>query len=350
MTLSCILLVILLIILITYLFCFLCNRNSKLIYNPDPSYWLARSDGTGNEVFFPQRNVYLKQSITDPGFVDTCNTDPKNPKPCSVSSFSYCRRDMQDSKIQDTGKCITYVNSEIYNGVCCMDEIEKVSKQLFLKSGDSPSEALSKFQNQTGELVKAVCKYRDSEICGCKLQPNPILVDNPFTSLLQLVEDTFLNNPYQFATLETRLKVQGLNNGSRGWGFWNTIGLPGMMEFAWFMQQDGKNDDGTPYPLNGFWIYVTTKDGKTSSKKLDDLDENWHDYKIVWKKDSLEFFIDNKSVFVSDVVPQGNMAFHGWVDNAVFLMDAKTGLPIHLTHSLQGEKSQTYEYIKIKME
>jgi hypothetical protein len=155
---------------------------------------------------------------------------------------------------------------------------------------------------------------------------NDSAIDDPKVAPASFLYDIFLNIPYvaQNGTVFAgRIKVENLQGGSRGWGFWNTSISPFAMQVAWFIQLDGFLADGTPYPQNGFW--AQTQNGlSVSMVPLPPLDEGWHDYRIEMKNDSVEYFIDNRAVAkVTDPasIPASPMAFHNWVDNAVFAVE-----------------------------
>lgn len=150
---------------------------------------------------------------------------------------------------------------------------------------------------------------------------NTGLVDDPKTEPALFLYDLFLNLPYvakNGTIFSARVKAQNLQGGSRGWGFWNTsMGLNS--QIAWFIQFNGFEPDGKPYPLNGFW--AQTQNGlQISMFPLPPLDEGWHDYRIEMTSESVNYYIDNR--FLAQVtggaIPSSPMAFHNWVDNAVF--------------------------------
>jgi hypothetical protein len=150
---------------------------------------------------------------------------------------------------------------------------------------------------------------------------NTGLVDDPLTEPALFLYDLFLNKPYvakNGTIFSSRVKATNLEGGSRGWGFWNTSSSLGM-QIAWFIQFNGFQADGAPYPLNGFW--AQTQNGLAISMvPLPALDEGWHDYRIEMSAESVEYFVDNRSVakVTDDSIPTSPMAFHNWVDNAVF--------------------------------
>ena len=158
---------------------------------------------------------------------------------------------------------------------------------------------------------------------------NPYPVDNPNKEPNKYIYDLFLNIPYDPSNkvvYQSRIKVENLKGGSRGWGFWNTSVFPFDMQIAWFAQYDGKinkdkeNDFIIPITKKGF--YVQTQNGLShKSHRLPDLDEGWHDYRVELSKGVVEYFIDGRSVYkltTQMFIPDAPMAFHSWVDNAIF--------------------------------
>jgi hypothetical protein len=312
--------------------------------NPPASYWFFRSDEGGAQ-FFDQDGYYLKQSIQPPIPRGKCdNSDSK----CPQDNVCY------------NGMCIPpYTNAEIYNNPCCgYEETENACKKWISdnfceKNKDNPICTfldVDKLKKQLCDLHKEICKG-NSSTSVCNLVPNPINIDNnPVDSLKEL----FFNVPYLYSDFSITIKVNNLKDGSRGWGFWNTT-MSLDMAFIWFIQQDGicppgfgeLCPSGQLYGLNGFYamIYMPSyKDGKYIPKiktfKLD-IDEDWHDYKITWKKDKIVFYMDGKDVYTeTEVIPDVNMAFHCWVDNAVFA-------PVHVVQNMKRERSQIIKKLSI---
>jgi hypothetical protein len=215
----------------------------------------------------------------------------------------------------------------------------------------------NELSKQSCQLYANVCQGENQRKIGeCHLEKNPVPMDNPFTALVQSVKDTYFNTPYLYATLEIKARAVGLYGGSRGWGFWNTQLPVDINTFAWFIQQRGENPDGSPYPLNGLWILM--RDVQMGPKglvriRLGDLDEKWHTYKIVWTPEEIVFVVDNRVVYAENKervkIPSRHMAFHAWVDNAVFgsqKLGGKT-IPAHWTHEFKGIRANEIEYIKI---
>ncbi|WP_370154332.1 hypothetical protein [Ferrovibrio sp.] len=188
-------------------------------------------------------------------------------------------------------------------------------------------------------------QYFNAEIYNStqtSVQPRNVIVnlfpvDDPKTDPAHFWYDLFLNVPYSPATglrFEAEVKASNPDGGSRGWGFWNTDVFPLSMQIAWFIQLQGQSGPGEkPLYPNGF--YATVQNGLTvRSVPLAGVDiQAWHHYRIDVTAAAVEFFIDGQSVFaISDpaAIPSAPMAFHDWVDNAVFGFEGGV-----ITHILQ---------------
>nr|QBK85393.1 MAG: glycosyl hydrolase family 16 [Iridovirus LCIVAC01] len=287
----------------------------------------------------------------------------------SKSCPSLLERNLECGKLGDLADVLQTILGAKYKSVMTLfgskiyDELVKIP--------------VAKLENELSKqsclLYANVCQGQNQRQTGtCHLEKNPIGMDNPFTALVQSVKDSYFNTPYLYATLEIKVRAVGLDGGSRGWGFWNTQLPADINTFAWFIQQQGENPDypppppkagqkpvwqaGKPYALNGLWILM--RDPEMGPKglvriRLADLDENSHTYKIVWTPQSIVFMIDNKVVYSADKkkvkIPSRHMAFHAWVDNAVFgsqKLGGKT-IPAHWTHEFKGIRANEIEYIKI---
>ncbi len=179
------------------------------------------------------------------------------------------------------------------------------------------------------------------------ITPFPVDVITDGIELGNFVYDLFTNVPFAAShnvVFSAKIKVDNLKGGSRGWGFWNTNAIPVIgMKTAWFMQQEGSADQSS----NGFFAH-TFNGLQFSAVKLADLDEEWHEYQIVMNTNWVEYFIDGKSVArVTNPagIPNAPMAFHNWVDNAVFTnANGKVGKQMQ-----KNKKSRTNytEYMRI---
>jgi hypothetical protein len=198
---------------------------------------------------------------------------------------------------------------------------------------------------------------------SCDLTFSPVVMDDPLTQLIEILQEIFINAPYLYANHKTRIKLTNPTNGSQGWGFWNTLTDPSEQVYAWFIVLDGLNPDGTPYsvningqiiPLSGLWVHVFTKgfDKFVGKKIMDikDIDNNWHDYEINWAKDSITFLVDSKvvqNITNPTIIPSTKMSSHIWVDNAVYSTD-----PTKFEHwcmTLDKPKIQEIEYVEIAL-
>jgi hypothetical protein len=215
------------------------------------------------------------------------------------------------------------------------------------------------------ETIPAISdeQYYNAEIYNStqtEQQPKNVIVnlfpvDDP-KDLPHFLYDLFLNVPYVPANglaFSARVKAGNLNGGSRGWGFWNTDALPLSMQVAWFIQFQGEAKHGVqPIYPNGF--YAITQNGlsgpEPSCIKLADLDEEWHDYRIEITAQAVEYFIDGSSVAkVPDAkyIPSAPMAFHYWVDNAMFGFNDQ-GLLLHILQTTTAPRSNTIKDLRIR--
>lgn len=370
---------------------FSCSEISRTIEDPPEHYWFLRADGKGTHQFNTD-GLYLRQEIY-----------PPEPTYCIDGQ---CPSYIIGSCVDNS--CLTYTNSEIYNNPCCAGEIDKIcqvweadtltlqkiyqacmdldkkivpSNPLYpiikgicglLDVPDPQGTSMILLKKQLCQLVKLVCGTNMDKDIGevpqenlpgrCNLVVNPAVVDSPYTNLLQMIQDIFLNVPYRYAKMSCRMRVKNLKNGSRGWGFWNTMDSPTENQFAWFMQQDGicpsgadatfSCPPGQPYPLNGFYIMIllplTSLDVKTKVIKLPDLDEEFHDYVIDWKKDSIDFYMDDVLVHSeTEAVPYQPMAFHSWVDNSIFGLTA-SGFT-HWVQKMTEVRGQDLSYLQFDL-
>lgn len=135
--------------------------------------------------------------------------------------------------------------------------------------------------------------------------------------LQNYITDLFMNIPFAAShkvVFEAQIKVENLEGGSRGWGFWNTDALPIVgMKVAWFIQQQNQSTKEKQFQiwtLNGATIDIY--------KIPFSLDEEWHSYKISMNKNSVSYYIDNELIHHVNTIFQSPMAFHNWVDNGFF--------------------------------
>lgn len=290
------------------------NKNKIVHINPDVDTWFNRSDGAGLNVF-NKDGIYLTQTVTPQAPYGNC--------PCDELKGT-CRG----------GKCYSYTNSEIYNNPCCKSGVTNWCSQIQTKS------------DLICDVIGDACSGSWSENSPCHMYRSEI--GDPWASSFKnWIKSGFLNIPYRYYTMEAKIKVTGIKGGSRGWGFWNTVPQLKDLIIIWFMHQDGILEDGSPYPLNGFYAQVINGTNKPVIQKLPNLDEKWHIYKIVWTSQKIEMYIDSKKVFsLGDNIPNGQTALHVWVDNAVFGADSN-GLFKHINQILEGNRSQSIEWLTL---
>jgi hypothetical protein len=197
------------------------------------------------------------------------------------------------------------------------------------------------FLNQGIYLVNTIPISNSKSYFNCEIYNNPTVTQNPQNIIINTfphdpftleqnnyISDFLSNNPYSPSngvSFSARIKAENLQGGSRGWGFWNTC-LLGNDNYAWFIQLEGYDNDGNPYPWTGFWAQTRNSNGAawppSSCIKLADLDEEWHDYRIEMTGDKVEYFMDGQSVAIvtdKNSIPNTPMAFHNWVDNALYV-------------------------------
>lgn len=340
MNLVVILLVVALVVVLVWLIVMKSHLDPNDIYNPPKTYWFARSDKGGSLSWGGK--YYMVQKIESPKVEGTCTLETAA-KDCPLA---FCR-DKQ---------CVPYTNAEIYNNPCCLDTISDKCDSLW-KADPVASKIVSQnFGREICKLVSSVCKGKGVAVPegldrkDCNLVVNPSFVDIPTQELEQFVMDSFLNLPYLYADLTINVQAVGLKNGSRGWGFWNTQGSLSTQNTIWFIHQNGLNPDGSPYAMNGMYIMIVSSTLGKNVYKLPDLDEEFHKYRILWKKDSITFFVDGKQVFQeTKVLVSQPTSFHCWVDNAVFGIDPVTLMPLHWNHLLpDGPRYNNVKSIEIK--
>jgi hypothetical protein len=305
-----------------------CLNTNYLVYNPNESYWFVRNDGSGISKF--GNDYYLYQEISPYSLGDCILGD--------------CISDQQCYN----GKCVPYSNSEIYNSPCCSDQklIDTCDKYNINKDICNITRSIC-----NGPVINRI---EENEENNCYLIQNKNIIDNKISLIF---EELFFNTPYLYNNLEIKIKVKNLKSGSRGWGFWNTV-MNQDMCYIWFMQQDGicpislnpLCPSGKEYGLNGFYIMIVipssmSLDGKEKFKviKIKNLNEEWNLYNINWKQENIEFLVNNQIVYVEkdkSFIPNIRLAFHCWVDNAVFA-------PFHVVQDMKEKRSQIIEYLSI---
>lgn len=290
------------------------TRKIPHVKNPESNYWFWRQDNNAIIEMNPAPGIYLRQIINPPTPMGTCD----QLTPCALWKTA-------TSCIE--GECIPHVNAEVYNNPCCKSQVSQLCGEIAAQI-PSPNNYGVYVKKNLCDLFTAVCNsgtigtemgevpssWSDGKTCNISL--NKTIVDEP-TELTSIVRDTFMNNPYLYCTLKVCVKCTNVENGSQGWGFWNTTEDFSKMSYAWFMNTVGPS----PLPqLEGFRIWIIhpgLPPEQSVLYKLPDLDEKWHDYEIRWFPTYIDFYIDGTKVFSGrgEQVPSTYMAFHGWVDN-----------------------------------
>jgi len=321
------------------------RSNGSQAVNPSKNYWFWRSDGSGVQHYNPEPGVYLRQTITSMPSIGSCSAT----EACPFGGT--CRN----------GKCSQHTNSEIYNNPCCKSQLSpQLCSQIpsAVPQTFDPSGSLSElFREGTCAVFEALCSVND-DIQGnfsswntsddCKIIPTTVPVDVPW-DVSQLFRDTFLNNPYLYKNLKIRVKCSNIKDGkgSRGWGFWTTQ-YP--WQCIWFINTNGNELDGSVSKQQGLWGWIVGIDaaGKMfgTMKRFSDLDENEHEYEIIWTCKKIQFLIDGKIVLdYNDQIPSVYMALHCWIDNFIYSFNDK-GVAF-LSDFFPGVQSQDISYLEI---
>jgi hypothetical protein len=122
-------------------------------------------------------------------------------------------------------------------------------------------------------------------------------------------------NPTIFEkNLNIVVRCPNIYDGSRGWGFWDFLGIgnPGEINLVWFFHQIGP--DGVS---NGLIAQVIAN-GVQYTYPISDINiSEWHTYDIIWKSGNVRFYIDGALVAThNNATPAVNLQTHLWVDNA----------------------------------
>ena len=160
--------------------------------------------------------------------------------------------------------------------------------------------------------------------------------------------------PYKYNFAQMRLKNTNLQNGSRGWGFWNGSMDTSNCHLAWFGRyqrpKGEKSDEVRDITPNGFYT-VTRNNKKIERTRIEDkLLQKWCTYSIDWREDSVAFWINNEKVAEhkkeNGAVPNRNMRFDTWIDNAVYVV-RKDGKAMHLYQNISKPTSIHVDNLKI---
>lgn len=321
-------------------------QNNCIIYRDDfnysekdrSPYWLWRIDGDPTNLV-----VTYGKSEGDKTFLEyrLKKLDAASLKTCDSSdptSAADCGKDPDDPSnlvqyiCNAQSKCVPHADLDFWNSPCCINT-----------SQDKNDPNISR-------LASAVCNNQLLQDDRCQLEYDTALgfLEDPLFSDL-FNKDLLYNNPYSVGT-EIALEVQAINkqDGSLGWGFWNSVADPVPDGFAWFMQQYGDAND----PDNGFYAMIKVPGDEFTNLrkiKLPDPDENWHTYRIAWADKCIEFFVDGKLVVSeherllrrADKVPV-SLKMDYWLDNVNF---DNPGAPRNGKGS-SAEQGMTYRVIR----
>lgn len=253
---------------------------------------------------YPQKNPIADVSAYASFQFQVKADDAQNPN--ALCSQLIIKGNVQDGQYQD---------SEIFNNGCSYNSSNG-------NAGGFQPQCSTPFPN--GRLSNVKAPYTVTNSC----------LDNGGMFLQSYFSDTYIKNtPYYPSEeysycVEMRIKAAGQTFGTRGWGFWNTNMPPNSGDyFAWFwefgVQFDLSNDlNNSRLPLV-FPVAMTQSETQVCCTILWINIYEWHDYKIVWSKDNVKYYIDGTLVAKHNTAPPigirgGGMAYHCWVDNRLF--------------------------------
>lgn len=218
----------------------------------------------------------------------------------------------------------------------------------------SDTNGLHTFNTDNNYLKNTIPNASESIYSNAEIYNNPYtslspkcVIATPFPAekiineneLQNYIADLFMNIPFAAShgvVFEAQIKVENLEGGSRGWGFWNTDALPiAGMKVAWFIQQQNQSTKENQFQIwtfNGVTIDIYNIPVP--------LDEEWHSYKILMDKNLVSYYMDNNLIHQVNTTFDGPMAFHNWVDNGFFDM-AKGGNKV-----LQNSSTARTNYTK----
>lgn len=191
------------------------------------------------------------------------------------------------------------------------------------------------------------------------------------------ISDGFFGElPWSFKTIEVKARLLGKHFGSAGWGFWNHTMLIENCMPIWFVYLRARGS----YPFSGLFaqvgnqfqpimlleknslLYLAYIFSKVSSKitgvkiltftpTLQKLKlEEWHSYKIDWKRDKVLFYIDEKKVSeIPFLFKNQNARADIWIDNAVFEIRKNDPGRVyrHVTQEIRERNFLEVDYVKV---
>ncbi|MEM2209818.1 MAG: hypothetical protein QW755_00065 [Nitrososphaerota archaeon] len=180
---------------------------------------------------------------------------------------------------------------------------------------------------------------------------------------------------WSFKNFEAKIRLKGDHYGSAGWGFWNHSMVLDKSMPIWFIYLKSRG----MYPFQGFFAqvgiifqpikifkknyqfmmaYLLSKFSKRLSKvkivsmspSMQDINlEEWHSYRIEWKK-IIKFYIDGKEVAsIPFESIEAKTRADVWIDNAVFKIERGDPGKVY-RHATQENRSRAFleiEYIEI---
>ena len=192
-----------------------------------------------------------------------------------------------------------------------------------------------------------------------------------YYSNAEIADGSFEYLPWSFKTFEAKIRLIGGHYGSAGWGFWNYTMVVDPCIPIWFIYLRSRG----PYPLQGFFAQVGNQFEPiilfqkstafklasllsriipgaigvkilSSKPKMQNLKlEEWHIYRIEWKKESVNFHIDDTKVAeipykAGEVKTRADV----WIDNAVFEAKKNDAGRVY-RHVTQENRKRGYLYL-----
>lgn len=336
-------------------------RASTLAAGPDYSLFYWRNDGNGQSRYSNTTDNYAQLFI------------PPNTSTGGCNAGNACA-DFKDTCDEASQECFTYSNAEIYNNAGSPSEIRKWCQQPANREKAGQIAALlqpllghrnsQRFVGGSGNtlnqnwimdrLCELVLLAVESHKCSagqfknldcrlpegspCVLQLNPPDVFAP--SALDFLRNIFVNVPYRFGRCRIQVTPYGLSQpGSFGFGFWSGANQAFFQEtIVWFV-----NYAGPKSLLQGFYIQLQKSGPGVGTPKLvplPALEENRrYSFEIEWMPDRIRFWQDGVIIHEeTEVIPDGQAAFHCWIDNSSFGIDPSTGNFTHHSYPVVTER------------